>query len=161
MNGYKLISTGLRAIILVINLCILAIFSLSLYTFSSSIMALTSNPEGSIKVTFDFDNSTREYYLNIDFYIINTGFLDMSVTLNGFLSLTNGSIIKSASASSVIPPNKSLMLRLPFRFSESEILMYDLPNNPPYLTLELGFRYFFNLIGLNFHIGNIRLGGGS
>lgn len=160
MNKYRFASTGLRLAILAIDLLIFIILFLSFYTFTSSIMALMSNPEENLKMTFGFDNSTREYYLNIEFHVVNDGFMDVNVKFDGFISLVNGSIVKSSSTSGIVPPKNSLKLRLSFRLTESEILMYDFINNPPYLTLEFGFKTFSNLIGLKFHLGNIRLGGG-
>ncbi|MEM0211632.1 MAG: hypothetical protein QXO74_05165 [Candidatus Methanomethylicia archaeon] len=159
MNKYRFASTSLRLAIVAIDICIFVMLFLSFYTFSTSIMAFMSNPEEKIKMSFGFDNSTREYYLNIDFYIVNDGFIDVNVKFDGFLSLVNGSIVKSSSTSGIIPPKNSLKLRLSFRFTESEILMYDFVNNPPYLSLDFGFKAFFNLIGLKFHLSNIRLGG--
>ncbi|MEM2136547.1 MAG: hypothetical protein QXI93_01180 [Candidatus Methanomethylicia archaeon] len=160
MNKYRLASIGLRLAIIAINLCILIMLFLPFYTFSTSIMALTSNPEENLKMTFGFDNSTREYHLDIDFYVVNNGFIDVNTRFDGFISLVNGSIVKSSYTSGVVSPRNSLKLRLSFRFTESEILMYNFNENPPYLTLEFGFKALYDLIGLKFHLGNIRLGGG-
>ncbi len=142
------------AVIVAVELCLFALFFVSVYTMSTSVAGIFMRTEEGLPISMEqtVDSSSGTVTLRFALDVENRGLLDIRLTVELSLLSPDGGVITGVSDSKLISPGSigRLVLAMPLQLDVFEGYLHG--GRAPVLGMALECRTLFDLVGVGVQV---------